>query len=300
MFDPMQHVFEGLIRILFPLQTLLLTLPTAKIHMWKKLTELAAKKYKWKSYFSVLYRKTATHIQYHENKWMSNPSSWLNWKALFPRLLFQMHFQWLFQSYPLSDLPTCICYTIHICEGFWERNRLKNGMRRKIRLVIFRRNHFCCGKVDQSHFNGHAYTHNQMEWLLMDVSSLLERHKIFRTYDKFIKISDNRTKKRTCCQDMTFNYMSYDATTKTNIAWKPLCVTHTIIPLLKQMCTHGKRSEFPSMQTEPPIFFSFNFNIEYINEIGLNVLAPLFSFSVPLLYPFKAVYIRVCMCMCLY
>lgn len=193
MFDPMQHVFVELIRILFPLQTLLLTLPTAKIHIWKT-HRTRRKKCKWKSYFSVLYRKTATHIQYHENKWMSNPSSWLNWKALFPRLLFQMHFQWLFQSYPLSDLPTCICYTIHICEGFWERNRLKNGMRRKIQLVIFRRNHFCCGKVDQSHFNGHAYTHNQMELLLMDVSSLLERHKIFRTYDKFIKISDNQKK----------------------------------------------------------------------------------------------------------
>lgn len=44
------------------------------------------KNYKWKSFsfFFVLYWKRnrnalPRHIQYHGNKWMSNPSSWLNW-----------------------------------------------------------------------------------------------------------------------------------------------------------------------------------------------------------------------------
>lgn len=100
---------------------------------------------------------------------------------------------------------------------------------------------------------------------------------------------------------MTFNYMPWETTTKTNRLKAALCNTRTHTPHNSTIETNahiGKRSKFPAMQTEPPIFFSFNFNIEYINEIGLNVLAPLFPFScVPLLYSFKAVYIGVRMCL---
>lgn len=190
----MQHVFVELIRFLFPLHALFASNNknfTLEIEIRKnKLVEYTErKKNEWKYNIFLLYTKKNRnalfrHVLYHENKWMSNPSSWLNWNRVsffhsmlvfcvisnaFPSAFSALSIKWF------ADIYT------HMCEHF-EGKKIEERRKKQLACNLSTES-FLLWQSGSNVFNGtRTYKRirkHKMELLLMDVSSLLERHKIY-------------------------------------------------------------------------------------------------------------------------